>query len=456
MRLKGMWMVTAGAVVAASAVALAASGNLDTSFGVGGMARENAPAVGNGGLWASAVQPDGRILVGGGANKDFRVHRYLANGTDDVTFGTGGIVSLYGGTTANPSCYDLALDGSGRIVAAGASAVPNGAGVLQRGVVVRLLSSGALDATFGTAGAVQIYDVLAAAAGTGARSATVNQLVGVALQSDGKIVVAGRVSLEEGKKNAPSYQKAILLARLLSNGTLDATFGTGGILVHDRTSKEDLTALDALAIQSDGRIVVGSGRGVISLTELPTGVGWVITRYTTSGAVDSTFPAILGANRMLMGGLTVDASDRILAAGWENYGVANVGDVAVTRYTPSGAVDSTFGIGGSTVFGANSRDNAISAPVVMPDGRIVLAVQAFPATGPTEVGYAARLTATGALDPNFGVGGLSDPIATGTANEPRSIAVAGNGDVLLAGRMFFTNPSPPNTADLFVARFLGN
>ncbi len=451
MRHRGTLSVTVGLLVAASGVAFAAAGNFDTGFGVGGIVRE--PATGNlAHAWTTAVQADGRILAAGSDQNDFRIRRYLADGSDDTSFGAGGIVSLFdtgGAGTAHPTVFDLAVDGYGRILCVGVGAVSN----LPRATVVRLLSDGSLDSSFGTGGVVHFNDALTAAAGTGARSARVVSLVGVALQGDGKVVVAGRVTLEGGKKSSPTYQYAIFLARLHSTGVLDASFGIGGLVVHDRTTQDDNVALDSLGIQSDGKIVVGSNRVSYTLSDLAAGRAWVITRYLPTGAVDTAFGSVLGANRSLLG-LTVDASDRILVSGAQAF-VLNANDVVLARYLPGGTLDATFGSGGSWVFGPNANDQAGSTPVVMADGRIAVAVRLIPvsAAEPRVV----RLTAAGALDASFGSGGFSDALQVGNFdNVGRSVAVAPNGDVILSGRAVFSTGTPPSTTEWVIARYLGN
>jgi len=456
---KGMWIVTAGAVVAASAVAFAAAGNLDTGFGVGGIVRK----LGSGSLtfsYTTAVQPDGRILVGGTDQYDLRVRRFLAGGADDTSFGTGGSVSLFGfngSGGSKPCCYDLAVDGSGRIVCAGAGATQAGTVVSPKATVVRLLSDGSLDTSFGTGGAVHVGDVLAAAAGTGARTARALSFVGVALAPDGKIVVSGRAYLEVGKKSSPTFEYAILLARLLSNGALDTSFGVAGLVVHDRAPGDDLTGVDAVGVQSDGKVVVGVTKLGITQADLTAGRGWVLTRYLSTGAVDTAFGSVLGINRALVG-LTVDGNDRILASGKEVYGLApTVTDAVVVRYLAGGTLDATFGSGGSCFYGATTSDAALSTPSLMVDGRMVFSILSYPTTASIGVPHVVRLTAGGALDATFGLGGVSDGIEIADlSNVARSVAIAPNGDVVAAGRLVFDNGAAINTFEWMVARFLGN
>ncbi len=455
------WMsacVPVGVMVASTALALAASGGFDLGFGVGGIVREPA----RGGLahaWATAVQADGRILAAGSDQNDFRIRRYLADGTDDASFGTGGIVSLFdtGGTgTAHPTVFDLAVDGYGRILGVGVGAVTAPTvGFVPRATVVRLLADGSPDTAFGTGGVVHFSDAKAAAAATGAKKATVASLVGVAVQVDGKIVVTGRVYLEGVKKSAFTSECAIFLARLHPSGVLDTSFGIGGLVVHDRTTDNDSVGIDSVGIQSDGRIVVGSstsGSGS-GQSDLSAGRLWVITRYLPTGAVDAAFGAVLGANRRLLG-LTVDVGGRILVSGSQS-SVLDANDVAVARYLPDGVPDTTFGAGGVWVFGPNANDQAGSSPVVMGNGRIALAVRLSPSSlaEPRVV----RLTAAGALDTSFGSGGLSDALQVGnTDNVGRAVAVAPNGDVILSGRAVFSTGTPPSTTEWIIARYLGN
>ena len=116
---KQMWI--AGAAVGGLGVAaLAAAGGLDSTFGTGGVVQYAAS-----GNWLAgcAVQPDGRVIVaspdGTGASQQWRIDRRLGNGSVDTSWGSGGSVTMLTGADVR----DVAIDASGRVLAAGRSVV---------------------------------------------------------------------------------------------------------------------------------------------------------------------------------------------------------------------------------------------------------------------------------------------------------------------------------------------
>src|SRR5206468_6070684 len=212
-------------------------GSLDTTFGNGGTVTTD--FLGNeDDVFSVLIQPDGKIIAVGSANSpvnyyDFAAARYLANGTLDSTFGTGGKVSTDFGDHNFDQARSAALQSDGRIVAAGFAISQNG--LSQNFAVARYTSSGVLDTTFSRDGITQIDF------GNCCQSA-----YQVLLQSDGKIITVGYANTEDSDSD-------FLLAQLNPRGSLDTTFGVGGKV---RTSFGDLNGgANGAALQSDGKIV---------------------------------------------------------------------------------------------------------------------------------------------------------------------------------------------------------
>ena len=211
-----------------------ASGNLDLSFGTGGLV---VVSVGRGDRpEAVALQPDGKLVLagtcGGAVDEDFCAVRLNGNGTLDNTFGTGGKV-----ITPVGSSFDvgraLVLQPDGKILIAGRCSNGSNSEVCA----VRYNTNGAVDETFGASGAVFT------AVGQGYYS----DAVSVALQPDGKIVFA--VSCL-GAANAD-----ICAVRYNGDGTLDSTFGTGGKVITPVANS--LALARAVVLQPDGKVVIG-------------------------------------------------------------------------------------------------------------------------------------------------------------------------------------------------------
>jgi uncharacterized delta-60 repeat protein len=200
---------------------MTAKGALDTTFGAGGIATVDFGATEFG--EAIARQADGRILVAGQSSAGGAViARLRATGVLDTDFGGDGRVTLPGGGSLSA----VLVQPDRNIVVAG-----NASGSAMM-TVTRLKPDGSLDATFGSAGTTTV-----------AFGSLANPLGGAARQPDGKIVVAGYT--QDGED--------VAVARLNTNGSLDATFGTGGKATVDFGVA---TFGNAVALARNGRIVV--------------------------------------------------------------------------------------------------------------------------------------------------------------------------------------------------------
>src|SRR5262245_14520655 len=214
-----------------------ADGSLDTSFGSGGTVTTDFFA-NEDDAFSVLIQPDGKIVAVGSANDpatfyDFAAARFLSNGTIDTTFGVAGKVSTDFGDQNFDRARSAALQADGKIVAAGFAISQNGG--VQNFAVARYTSNGVLDTTFSGDGRTQIDF------GNCCQSA-----MKILLQSNGKIITVGGSNGESGEDD-------FLVARLNPRGSLDATFGVGGMV---RTSFGDLNGgANGAALQSDGKIV---------------------------------------------------------------------------------------------------------------------------------------------------------------------------------------------------------
>ena len=219
--------------------------------------------------WALARQPDGKIIsagfagsTGDGASRDVAVARHSPGGMLDDTFGTGGEV-LVDVAGDYDFAYNVDLQPDGKLVVAGFTYD----GSQYDFLILRLNEDGTLDPSFGVGGIVTIdFDGLNDFA------------LDSALQADGKILAAG-------VRNNDDTTATFTIVRLETDGTLDAGFGAGGITTLDFTGLS--ARADALLLQSDGKIVV-AGR-----TETGTGgddtLDFAIARLHPDGTLDTTF-----------------------------------------------------------------------------------------------------------------------------------------------------------------------
>jgi uncharacterized delta-60 repeat protein len=200
-------------------------------------------------LGSATVDRQGRVYVAGAdlAKRTFSVLRLTARGSVDAGFGTAGIARLpHRGVLALPSA--IAVDPDGRIVLAGAETFSREAAPVPCGFcgflsVARLTPNGHADRAFGTMGIVHTTLELTPSPG-----------LGLALQSDGRIVVVGGIQREQSS--------SFLLVRLLRRGAFDPSLNSNGYIVTDMSSaKRKDSRATALAITGDGRYVVAGRSG---------------------------------------------------------------------------------------------------------------------------------------------------------------------------------------------------
>jgi uncharacterized delta-60 repeat protein len=300
-----------------------ADGSLDQSFGDGGTVVSNITDH-RASTDSMVLQPDGKIVLGGGSNDGMTVARYETDGSLDASFGNGGVAAdLASGIHAN----DLALQSDGRVVVvAVATALTPPSTVTSDFALARVNTDGSLDTTFGSGGMV-IADI-----------GDDDFPPEVAIQTDGKIVVAGNSFGNTGGN--------IVLARYNPNGSLDPGFGTAGISL-----SAPFVDLVAMALQPDGKIVAGgigagdgggqdmalaryqSAQAPAAITFAPTSgpEGWPvsISGRGLTGTLSVTFHG-------MPAGFTVDSDTHITAMVPV---AASTGSISVI--TPAGALTST-------------------------------------------------------------------------------------------------------------------
>ncbi|HEX8335303.1 MAG TPA: Calx-beta domain-containing protein, partial [Pyrinomonadaceae bacterium] len=323
------------------------------------------------------VQADGKLVVVGSAyryNDDFTsvtsefvLARLNADGTPDATYGAGGKVKATFNTPFPAYPLAAAIQPDGRVLAAGILVRSNEPfSYAADFFVARFNADGTPDASFGTQGHAFVdfaeYDIA----------------FGVALQPDGKVVLAGMSG--DNVNHFPSTT-SFALARLKADGTPDATFDGDGRVTTTFLGQD---AAYGVALQPDGKIVAaGSAGGYFNSTE----PDFALARYEENGALDPTFGA--GGRATLdfdssfdsAVGVAVAPGGRILAGGYTFPFMSGGGPrFAAARFNPDGSPDNTFGTGGraTTSFpGDRAYGRGMAA---QPDGRFVIVgdVDVFP------------------------------------------------------------------------------
>lgn len=349
------------------------NGRLDKSFGLEGIIVTDLFGDDLASPRAIAVQPDGKIvavgiIVGQGAEYFERLAlvRYNGNGSLDPGFGDGGkVITRFGQNYVGAN--SVALQDDGKIVAAGychGDEFPSFA-------LVRYLRNGTIDRGFGRNGRVRIRFF---------SEDQVQEIANaVAIQHDGRIVVAGWASQDRATADCVGTVGVFALARLRSNGELDPSFGNGGKVRTDFSKTDDcrysFDTATSLAIQPDGRIIL-AGHGTHG-ENVPD--DFVIIRYRTDGQIDRGFGSHgkvitdFFGNHDRLGGITLQPDGKLLTVGSAQVTLGALEyDFALARYTRNGEIDPSFGMDGKVTTRFFGHDEAVGI-ALQKNGKIIAA-----------------------------------------------------------------------------------
>ncbi len=341
-----------------------------------------------------------------------------APGDLDSSFGKGGrVTSDFQGS--NDFAYAVALQPDGKIVTAGIRFLGNSA---EGGdfLITRYNADGTLDKRFGQRGHV-ITDFGLTEIATA-----------VAVQPDGKIIAAGGTYAI-----FPFLGGQFALARYNSDGSLDSTFGVGG-LVRTTFNSEGCFA-SALVLQADGKIIAAGTKYIRFTSDQSSDTDFGLARYNPDGSLDSTFGVGGEVATDFNGGnddafsVLLQPDGRIVAVG-DATSLANFYDFALTRYMPNGTIDTTFGNLGKVEsdLGATNLDQARSA-VLQPDGKIVAAGTTVTNNGLDQFFAVVRYGSDGSRDATFGNAGLATVDFGSFLQSARSVLLQPDGKLIAVG-----------------------
>ncbi len=334
----------------------------------------------------------------------------------DRCFNFTGKVSTTIGSSISATARAVAIQPNGKIVVVGTS--------LSRFTydftIVRYNPNGSLDNNFGAAG-IQRTDF---AFGT-------DQANAVAVQSDGKIVVAGSSSSDTDSNFA--------LARYNPNGSLDTTFGGTGKIVTSLSLGADVAT--SMALQSDGKIVV-AGYDFSPLQ----GNNFALARYNLDGSLDTTFgvggkkqTTFTASSDDQANAVAIQSDGKIVLAGYSRDDAGSAKNVgALARFNPDGSLDISFDSDGKLIIDHEGIDTYIHALIIQTDGKIVVA-------GATDVGHVfmsvERFESDGQPDTGFGKNGFQGISFSGTADVAFALAVQPDGKIIVGGQGHIDNVS---------------
>ncbi len=291
-------------------------GSLDTSFSGGTMADNT--------INAMALQPDGKILVGGaftsynGVTRN-RLARINPDGSLDTSF-SGGSMAMGGDISA------IAIQSDGKVLIGGAFTTYNG---VTRNRLARINPDGSLDTSFSWGSMANLI------------------INAMALQSDGKIVIGGAFTTYNGVTRNR-------LARINPNGSLDTSF-SGGSMAN--------SAVNALSVQSDGKIIIGGWF---------TSYNWItrnrLARINPNGSLDTSFSGGSMAN-LIINAMALQSDGKILVGGlFTSYNGVTRNSLA--RINADGSLDTSFS--GRTMAGGTMAGTNIYSITLQPDGKAII------------------------------------------------------------------------------------
>lgn len=409
--------------IASLVITQAQPGTLDVSFDTDGIIQTHISGFGQASGNALVIQPDGKIVTGGpissGGTLRYVIARYNTDGSLDNTFGTGGIVNG-AGLTQNNLINCLALQSDGKIVAAGYLKNSSTTDVL----VLRLNTNGTYDTGFDSDGWVTFP------VGTDNDEAN-----GIALQTDGKIVVGGELRTTAG------YD--LFVARLNSNGSLDNTFSGDGKDTLSFGGSDN--RCEAVKIQDDGKILVaGNGHNGYD-----TDLG--IARYMSNGSRDNTFGS--SGKVLLHYGIAETIKDLDLEDGGKILACGYIvpGGYFFMRLNTDGSLDNTLDSDG--IVQSNDANSVANAILWQSDGGIMIAGATFANGGGTESDmFLRRYHYDGNVDNNYGTNGVVyTDVNNGEYDAAHDLAQQADLKLVASGRGGIA--SSPAT-DVLVTRYL--
>jgi uncharacterized delta-60 repeat protein len=368
---------------------LNADGTLDNIFMQGTGA--------NGAVLTTSIQTDGKIIIGGrlttfNNTTNNYITRLNTDGTQDISFitGTGGVSSsTFGGNAISTT----SIQSDGKIIIGGDLFSFNGIPVNR---IARLNSNGSLDITFIT--------------GTGAN----NNVLATSIQTDGKIIIGGNFTDYNGY---PINR----IARLNTDGTLDATFNPG-------TGTNNIVR--SISIQSDGKIIIGG-----DFTEYNGAGRNYIARLNSDGTLDVSFNPGFGTNAPVRTASIQSDGKLIIGGDFTSYNVTSRNYIA--RLNSDGTLDLSFNPG-------SGASNSVQTTSILGDGKILIGGD-FTSYNGTVRNNIALLNIDGSLDSVFNQG-------TGASNSVYSISLQSDGNIIIGGNFTSYNSTGRNR----VARIIGS
>ncbi|MFZ1686473.1 MAG: delta-60 repeat domain-containing protein [Flavobacteriales bacterium] len=394
--------------LACRAQLIAQAGVLDTDFSTDGLFAWDLSATDDQ-ITAVTVQPDGKVVgagfLGDGNFATILVERLLTDGTPDPGFGTGGVVYT-NAVDGMHYAYAIGVQSTGNIVLAGLSYDINFDGNV---VLLRYLPDGTPDATFGVNGIIST-DL---GGGPGFQSANAMRIM-----ADDRIVIVGEESAN-----------GVACARFSADGAPDASFGNNGVAL---TGAPFSTGL-CLDLYADGSVIAG-GYQVVGTSD------WILARFDAAGILDPGFGnggivslSIGNGDTEFLRGVSIMADGRIAACGSQSF-LGLDDEPIIALFADDGTLDPGFGNGGIQVLPFLAPLYGQARAIATPEGKVLVAgYRAQPSPATSNDFFLYRLLDDGTFDPAFASAGEVYTDITGSFDRGLAMALAPDGDIVLAG-----------------------
>ncbi|HUM46270.1 MAG TPA: T9SS type A sorting domain-containing protein [Chitinophagales bacterium] len=352
-------------------------------------------------------------------------------GTIDPSFANNGVLILQPNTIVTDVANGMEVVSIDNVLLAGSTETGF---LLSDAAIYRILPDGALDATFGTGG-VSIFDC----------GGNQDYVQAMKVLPNGKIVIAGGVY--DGAEDVNFFA-----AQLTANGTLDPSFGTNGITIIPNPAGFGEDIANAIAIQPDGKIILAGSWAVPGFTDDHT----TLVRLNINGTLDNSF-GTNGIANVTNSGYTNDVAFDVLLLSDGSIittGYADILDqrIIAEKFTSSGTLDPNFGTNGIAIYNLTTGYDVAWAIKQHPNGKIMIGGK-IGIGGPATADYLLMaITANGALDTNFGVGGIASKNVK-AVDAALDFIVEPSGKIVLAGS---SGTGGLGTNDYTICRFNEN
>ena len=427
-------MIAGSGLAVTTTTAYATDGILDTTFGTGGKVTSSVTGssvdVGN----AMAIASDGSIFVAGstGTSLDFVIAKYTSSGQLDTSFGTTGF-SVVDIGSAYDSASSITVLPSNSILIGGTT----GSGSSENFALIKLLSNGTLDTSFGTSGKVT----------TNFTGNNRDSSQGMAISRNGEIYLSGLVS------TAGAIDFGV--AKYTALGALDQTFSGDGLLTIDVPNSNGVSDTDdahAIALHPDGSIILGGyydGTPVVS----------TLVKISASGVLDSTFDQDGKVSTDFFSGyseqinaIAVSLSGDIYVAGDGYNPDGSNTNFFVGKYTSTGALDLTFSSDGKAYADFFGGTDVATSVAVLADGT-VLAGGTITATDTRNDFGLVKFTAAGLVDTSFGTNGKVTTSFSIGHDVATAMGITLSGSIILGG---YSGYSAGISGDFAVVKYSGS